>query len=77
MKNEFNNGDPVKLKSGGPEMTVQSILGKSEVNFNAFINDHSLVLSGRYQNGDLVCQWFHNGKLNDGIFPPESLDKLR
>ena len=57
MTNTYNIGDIVKLKSGGPEMTVR------KVNIN--MNDK---FSGSYQ-----CQWFAGKKLDSGVFPQESL----
>jgi uncharacterized protein YodC (DUF2158 family) len=57
MSNTYNIGDIVKLKSGGPEMTVR------KVNTNM-----SEEFSGNYQ-----CQWFAGKKLDSGVFPQESL----
>jgi len=53
---ELKIGDVVKLKSGGPIMTVKNI----------------------EENGEIYCQWFSGDKLNkleDGYFPPASLEK--
>ncbi|WP_373033475.1 YodC family protein [Sulfurovum sp.] len=57
-KNTFNVGDIVKLKSGGPEMTIRSV------------NKHyeTKEFSGTYE-----CQWFAGKKLDQGHFPEESL----
>lgn len=52
---EFEVGSIVKLKSGGPEMTVQ------------------------YKESDPTyyrCQWFAGKKLENGRFPPESLERV-
>ncbi len=48
---EFNPGDIVKLKSGGPEMTVQEE-----------VNTMSGARSGKYW-----CQWFAGKKLEKGV----------
>lgn len=56
-KNKFELGDIVKLKSGGPDMTVKEVHTK--------MNDE---FSGSYR-----CQWFAGKKLDMGIFPEESL----
>lgn len=55
---EFNPGDIVKLKSGGPEMTVQE-----EVN----------IVSGA-RSGKYWCQWFAGKKLEKGNFPADSIE---
>ena len=53
---KYDVGDIVKLKSGGPKMTIR---GKHE---------HS---------GQFFCQWFAGSKLSDGLFPPESLVRVK
>jgi uncharacterized protein YodC (DUF2158 family) len=57
MSSTYSIGDIVKLKSGGPEMTIKKI--------NADLNG---TFSGHYQ-----CQWFAGKKLDLGNFPQESL----
>lgn len=49
-------GQIVRLKSGGPEMTVQSEIASTS--------------DGRTRYS---CQWFAGKKLEQGIFPRESL----
>lgn len=55
---KFVLGDIVKLKSGGPDMTV------NEVSKDAYGE-----LNGKYR-----CQWFAGKKLDVGTFPVESLE---
>lgn len=55
---EFNPGDIVKLKSGGPEMTVQE--------------EVTTVSGGR--SGKYWCQWFAGKKLEKGKFPADSIE---
>ncbi len=50
-------GDIVKLKSGGPDMTIKDILTN--------LNDE--------ETGSYRCQWFAGKKLDNGLFPLESL----
>jgi uncharacterized protein YodC (DUF2158 family) len=50
----YTVGTIVKLKSGGPDMTVRR-----------FTNDAGTVVD---------CQWFAGKKLENGIFPIESLE---
>jgi uncharacterized protein YodC (DUF2158 family) len=58
--NEFNIGDIVKLKSGGPDMTVKEVLANLADQFN----------------GSYRCQWFAGKKLDVGVFPQESLSAV-
>lgn len=51
-------GTIVKLKSGGPDMTVKQVLTD--------MNDRP--------TGSYKCQWFAGKKLEDGIFPGDSLE---
>lgn len=57
---KFNVGDIVYLINGGPEMSVSS----QETNYD----------SGNYTfNGHYKCQWFAGKKLEQGVFPEQSL----
>lgn len=56
--NTYNLGDILKLKSGGPDMTVKEVI----------INSMRDEFSGSYR-----CQWFAGKKLDMGVFPQESL----
>ncbi|EHZ2751565.1 DUF2158 domain-containing protein [Vibrio parahaemolyticus] len=56
----FNVGDIVKLKSGGPDMTVKEVRTNRDDEFN----------------GNYRCQWFAGKKLDLGDFPEESLLKV-
>jgi uncharacterized protein YodC (DUF2158 family) len=55
MAHKFVVGDIVKLKSGGPEMTVNA-------RFSGPIT---------YR-----CQWFAGKKLENGVFPEDSVEKV-
>lgn len=57
-------GDIVKLKSGGPDMTIKEVI----------TNQHGPD-RGAF-NGNYRCQWFAGKKLDNGIFPQESLLKV-
>jgi uncharacterized protein YodC (DUF2158 family) len=55
---EFKPGDVVKLKSGGPKMTIEKIGPRS--------SDNTEVVAS--------CVWFTaNEELKDGRFPRETL----
>jgi uncharacterized protein YodC (DUF2158 family) len=55
----FAVGQVVKLKSGGPDMTVRQAYPASAV---------SGTTTATYN-----CQWFAGKKLENGTFPPDSL----
>ncbi|EJL6619350.1 DUF2158 domain-containing protein [Vibrio cholerae] len=61
----YTVGDIVKLKSGGPDMTVKEVIKKGVGSI-----DHD-SFSGNYR-----CQWFAGKKLDNGVFPQESLLKV-
>nr|DAR03073.1 MAG TPA: putative small protein [Inoviridae sp.] len=67
QKNLFNVGDIVKLKSGGPDMTVQAV-EKSSTGLT--------IDAPREFNGYYTCQWFAGKKLEKGRFPEESLESV-
>jgi uncharacterized protein YodC (DUF2158 family) len=53
----FKVGDIVTLKSGGPRMTVQRVIEKSD----------------RQPDEIIECQWFDKNTLKEASFPPDSL----
>tara|TARA_R110001583_G_scaffold187532_1_gene348925 strand:- start:2298 stop:2492 length:195 start_codon:yes stop_codon:yes gene_type:complete len=58
MSNKYNIGDIVKLKSGGPDMTINRVT----------TNTSTGEFTGYYH-----CQWFAGKKLDTGTFPEDSL----
>ncbi|BBF14935.1 hypothetical protein CHBNV3_17990 [Haemophilus influenzae] len=58
LENKFGVGQVVKLKSGGPDMTIQDFYTKE--------------FSGKYR-----CQWFAGKKLENGVFPEQSLELVK
>lgn len=72
---KFNIGDIVQLKSGGPQMTVQRIIGSGDSNFMIKAADEFLKTQG-FNEGDVVCQWFNDNKLESGTFKQDSLKGL-
>ena len=58
----YNLGKVVKLKSGGPDMTITS-LDKALTG-----DDFDEVWTGSY-----ICSWFSGAKLDSGSFPHDSL----
>ncbi len=65
-------GDVVKLKSGGPSMTVQRIIGSDHSNLGLKAADEFLKMRG-FREGDVVCNWFESSALRDGTFKLETL----
>ena len=70
---EFKIGDIVELKSGGPKMTINRIIGKDTPSKDQALKDHYLG----YSNGQFVCVWydFSQEEYKEQIFSPESLIK--
>jgi len=59
QEKDFSIGDVVRLRSGGPDMTVQK-----KVTTTPFGEPCDLTYR---------CQWFVGEKLESGKFPPNSL----
>jgi uncharacterized protein YodC (DUF2158 family) len=62
----FASGDLVRLKSGGPTMTVKSVIAPSD-----------LPLPGERTDRIIECQWFdRTGKLHYGQFAEAALSRM-
>jgi len=70
----FKTGNIVQLKSGGPQMTVQRIIGSDNSNFLIKTADELLKTQG-FSNGDVICQWFNGNRLERGTFKADSLEQ--
>ncbi len=71
----FKIGDVVQLKSGGPKMTVQRIMGSDNSNIGLKAGDEFLKMRG-FKDGDVICNWFETSSLRDGTFKMESLVRV-
>lgn len=71
----FTIGEIVQLKSGGPKMTIQRIIGDYQENDRLTMADKFLKISG-FKDGDLICQWFKDNKLESGTFAAEMITKF-
>lgn len=60
MQAKFKIGDTVRLKSGGPLMTVHTI------------GDYS---ASRGINPGLLCVWFDNSKKIEDVFHPDAVEQ--
>jgi len=65
----YKQGDVVVLKSGGPKMTVKKVIGQDTNKL-----EEMAYTNAGYKVGDLVCQWFIGGKLESGVFSPNTID---
>jgi uncharacterized protein YodC (DUF2158 family) len=72
---QYITGDIVQLKSGGPKMTVQRVIGSNNNNLGLKATDEYYKIRG-FEEGDLICQWFVGNSLKDGTFSAKSLIKL-
>ena len=54
---QFDVGTIVKLKSGGPDMTIKGVTNTAGTSVG--------------------CQWFAGKKLENGIFPVDSLELVK
>lgn len=68
----FKPGDVVRLKSGGPNMTVQRLVGVSDHQAIKLV-DNYLRAKG-CKDGDPVCQWFVGADLKSESFTKETLE---
>ncbi|WP_445368353.1 YodC family protein [Methylomonas sp. BW4-1] len=62
---DFNKGDVVALKSGGPKMTVTGVVGG-----DAILN---VTKVQGYSDGDVSVEYFHQDKLEKAMFKKTSL----
>lgn len=71
---QFNKGDIVRLKSGGPQMTITAVLTEDaesqQLRFNYLINQ------AMYGNTPAlyICSWFEGTKAKNHIYPEEALE---
>nr|WP_315248153.1 DUF2158 domain-containing protein [uncultured Flavobacterium sp.] len=66
-------GSKVELISGGPVMTVTSIIGEETNKMAVFAYKQA-----GHNEGDLICQWYNEkqGKYEDKIFKPTTLKEV-
>jgi len=70
----YNIGDVVQLKSGGPKMTVKGTIG-DELHSLSKAEERALLMRG-FKAGSVFCQWFLDNQIQYGAFHPEMLNKI-
>jgi len=63
----MKTGDVVQLKSGGPKMTVQRLVGEHTSKSDAFV-DNTLKTQKGVNDGDPICQWFSGEEVKSDVF---------
>ena len=69
----YKVGDVVQLKSGGPKMTIQRIIGDFSDNDRVKMADNFIKISG-YKDGDVICEWFAGTKVEAKTFNNEMIE---
>ena len=65
MSKQFKIGDVVKLKSGGPDMTIKKL-----------DSTYDTKQSKNVWLSSYTCQWFAGKKLESGSFPHDSVEQI-
>lgn len=65
---EFFIGDTVQLRSGGPLMTVDHVIGTGP--------EDEIYIEEGLKPGDVICQWFCNDRIHGKAFKPSVLLKV-
>lgn len=65
---EFIEGKVVQLKSGGPIMTIDYVVGSS-----AIAGQDKLLYEQGLVDGDVICQWFSDGRIHGKGFHAQTL----
>ena len=67
----FNIGDTVRMKLGGPELTVTRILGNNKEDKFIFIDHFG------YDEGDVICDWLDGDNKKCDIFRKNSIEIVK
>lgn len=67
MNPKFSVGNVVKLKSGGPDMTITIVMNKTD----------PTSATQRSFKGSYICEWFLGNTDNKKEFPEDALEFIR
>jgi len=72
---KFKRGQVVRLRSGGPDMTVKSVIGEEKKMPFTLIDD--AWKSKGLRDDDVICVWFEGNTSKEDGFDVELLDLVR
>jgi uncharacterized protein YodC (DUF2158 family) len=72
---KFKRGQVVRLRSGGPDMTVKTVVGE-EKKMPFTLIDEAWRQKG-LADGDVICVWFEGNTSKEDGFSSELLDLAR
>ena len=67
---DFQPGDVVELKSGGPQMTVASVRTTEDI-------EDARQMGVTYVQSGILCAWFAGIKVRRQYFDPKDLKKVQ
>lgn len=73
MKKEVNVGEIIHLKSGGPKLLIEFVVGKSEPMMGPINVEEILRTRNFLKDGDVAIKWRNKGKEKKDVLINESL----
>lgn len=72
----FKKGQVVRLKSGGPDMTVKTVIGE-EKKMPFTLIDAAWKEREALVDGDVICVWFEGNTSKENGFSVDLLDLVK